>query len=245
MLRSVPLTSRLLSPKSISGISKYIIMRSALEANEIEIILDVGANIGQFAQSMRQIGYKGRIISFEPVGVLFERLKAASRNDRLWTVMNFALGLQPEIKTLHVMANSEFSSFQEPDQTFRKESQNTVMMTEDVEIRRLDAVIEELGIADHLHHCLLKSDTQGFDLNVLQGCGQRLSQLRMIDVEVSSVAMYKNVSKMGEMLAFLDNDFLMINLFPIVRMRSGAAYEFDYLGVNRKWSLGSEEGAPE
>ena len=235
LLRSVPWVRHLLRVEDVGGLLKYMTINAALRANDIEIILDVGANAGQFAQSMRQIGYHGRIISFEPIPELFDRLQDSARHDPLWTVYNFALGAEPIVKKLNIMANSEFSSFHMPDLTYRQEKENNIVNEHPVTVRRLDAVIDEFGIADRLAHCLLKSDTQGHDLPVLQGCGKYLPKIRMVNVEVSSVAMYKDVPKMMDLLAFLDTDFLLVNLFPIIRMENGAAYEFDYLGVNRKW----------
>ena len=241
LLRSVPWIGSLLRIEDVGGLLKYMTVHAALRANDIEIILDVGANAGQFAQSMRQIGYHGRIISFEPIPELFDRIQDAARRDSLWSVHNCALGVDSIVKTLHVMANTEFSSFHMPDPTFRHEDLNDIVKETRVTVRRLDEVIDEMGIADRLARCLLKSDTQGHDLAVLQGCGKYLSQIRMINVEVSSVAMYRDVPPMTDLLAFLDRHFLLVNLFPIARMEAGAAYEFDYLGVNRSWAL---QGSP-
>lgn len=235
LLHSVPWIRHFLRIQDVGGLLKYMTIKAALQTNDIEIILDVGANAGQFAQSMRQIGYHGRIISFEPIPELFDKIQNTASRDPLWTVHKFALGEESVVKTLHIMENSEFSSFHVPDSTFRQEELNSIVNEQPVSVRRLDAVIDEFGIADRLAHCLLKSDTQGHDLPVLQGCGRYLPQIRMVNVEISSVAMYKDVPPMTDLLAFLDTDFLLVNLFPIIRMECGAAYEFDYLGVNRKW----------
>ena len=65
-----------------------------LRATEANIVLDVGANVGQYALSLREIGYLGQIASFEPVGEPFARLQAAAAGDDLWTVHPYALGAE-------------------------------------------------------------------------------------------------------------------------------------------------------
>ena len=63
-----------------------------IENRRVNLVLDVGANVGQFAQSLRNRGYAGRIISFEPVKEAFSALENAARGDDLWTASNLALG---------------------------------------------------------------------------------------------------------------------------------------------------------
>jgi len=64
-----------------------------LSSNNIDLILDVGANVGQFAMDIRnEIGYTGQIISFEPLSSAFKLLKVNSKNNMHWKVYNYALG---------------------------------------------------------------------------------------------------------------------------------------------------------
>ena len=62
-----------------------------IENRGINLVLDVGANTGQFGRSLRNRGYAGRIISFEPVKEAFTALENAARGDDLWTTSNLAL----------------------------------------------------------------------------------------------------------------------------------------------------------
>ena len=41
-------------------------LRAILKANDINVVFDVGANCGQYAEWLREIGYTNEIISFEP-----------------------------------------------------------------------------------------------------------------------------------------------------------------------------------
>ena len=58
----------------------------------ISLVLDVGANVGQYAKIARKAGYKGQIVSFEPLGQAFSKLARftfmkASRRSASWRLL--------------------------------------------------------------------------------------------------------------------------------------------------------------
>ena len=128
---------------------------------------------------MRELGYVGTLVSLEPVAAPFAKLKTAAGGDPNWITLNCAAGVANETKSINVMSASVFSSFNTPSRanTSRFADQNAVVATESVQVRRLDGVIDELGCSGKLKNCLLKSDTQGFDRNVLEGLGSYLNEI--------------------------------------------------------------------
>jgi hypothetical protein len=56
----------------------------SLRQFKIDLVLDVGANMGQFASEIRHCGYAGRIVSFEPLSQAHGQLLQSSAGDSLW-----------------------------------------------------------------------------------------------------------------------------------------------------------------
>ena len=114
VIRNTRTLNKLTSPKLVNSISKYMYIRKLIDEFEISLILDVGANIGQFGTSMRELGYTGTLVSFEPVAAQFAKLKAAASGDPNWITLNCAAGVADETKSINVMSSSVFSSFNAP-----------------------------------------------------------------------------------------------------------------------------------
>ena len=86
-------------------------MVASLQKFEINLILDVGANQGQFASEIRQCGYAGRIVSFEPLSKAHDKLIQASDGDTKWEVYpRCALGDHNGEVEINIAGNSESSS---------------------------------------------------------------------------------------------------------------------------------------
>src|SRR5262245_27497173 len=82
-----------------------------LSAHSVNFVFDVGANTGQFAQALREDGYRGRIVSFEPLIAAHEKLVVSSKKDPLWEVApQGAIGSEDGEVDLHVAHNTVSSS---------------------------------------------------------------------------------------------------------------------------------------
>lgn len=236
LLRSTPLVRRLIRPKTASLLAKYLYLEEALERFGIDLVIDVGANVGQFGLALRAIGYRGRIVSFEPFEEAYRALAQTAAQDGRWDAINVALGDAEGAQELSVMRSSVFSSFHTPASspaTAQFSQANVVQDRQEVPVRRLDSVLDERSLRPLLGKTLLKCDTQGHDRYVLEGCACA-EEVALLQIELSASAVYEDTPTMAEMLAYVDErGFSPIYLSPVNRAPDGSAIEFDYLGVNR------------
>jgi len=82
-----------------------------LTLHEIDIVLDIGANDGRYATEIRQTGWEGNIVSFEPQPEVFERLHERMKNDLSWSGHQIGLGNSDSTLRLNVYGLDVLSSF--------------------------------------------------------------------------------------------------------------------------------------
>ena len=138
-----------------------------LNDHHVSLVLDIGANEGQYAQSIRKAGYKNLIISFEPIKDVFDLLNQKVISDSQWQAMNIAIGDFDGYTEINISNLSQVSSILSAtglgDTDYWKGSRQ-----QQVQVSKLDSLINELNIKDH--RVWLKVDTQGFEEQVLKGC---------------------------------------------------------------------------
>jgi len=174
-----------------------------MERAGVNLILDVGANTGEFAKTMRAYFYQGRIVSFEPLRKAFGKLDRHARRDPLWVAENFALGDTNETRAINVAGNSASSSFLEMLPAHLESApESHYVGGEEVRIRMLDDVFHDyVAQGDRV---LLKADTQGYERNVLLGARGSLAHIELVQLEVSLRPLYDGdlgVADAIEMLA--------------------------------------------
>ncbi len=194
-------------------------------------MLDVGANRGQYRQFLRErVGYRGLILSFEPLAQNVEWLRRQAKSDPRWIVCGVALGSRDTRMEINVMKVDLLSSFLEPHpamvEMFREH--NVISRKESVEVRRLDSVIDELMAGRTLRNLYLKLDTQGFDLEVIRGSSSTLSRVCALQSEISMQPLYANAPSHREALdALAAHSFAVTGMFPVVRDPMMRVVEFD------------------
>jgi FkbM family methyltransferase len=182
---------------------------------EIDVVLDVGANAGQFAHGLRRdLAFEGRICSFEPLNVPFRRLQSRAAEDPDWQAFNFALGDVGGTATINVAANSESSSLLEMLPSHVEAApQSKFVGTEDVEVRKLDAIFDDL--CQPGESVYLKIDTQGFEGRVLQGADRSLPKIDTVQVEMSLTPLYSSELSFDELYQLLlGKGYDMVGLEP-------------------------------
>jgi FkbM family methyltransferase len=165
-------------------------------ALKINCVLDVGAHRGDYGLQLRALGYQGRIVSFEPVADNCAVLAEICAHDRHWQARQLALGSADGVQKINVYSGSTFHSFLTPSSygAGQFEAKLKLERTEEVLVKRLDGVLDECLEGLPEPRILLKLDTQGYDLVVLEGAGTRLENVLALQTELSVQPIYDGVS---------------------------------------------------
>jgi FkbM family methyltransferase len=216
------------------------LLETVLRRLDVNVVLDVGANRGQFGRNLRNLGYRGRIVSYEPVSVNLAKLREAAEGDPDWLVEPLALGDVDSTTDIHVAAGAgALSSLLDSNEFGRKRFTNMrdeVAARETIQVRRLDAVCGRAvaGIDDP--RLFLKLDTQGYDLQALAGAGDRLRDVVAMQSEVSCIPIYEGMPHLTQQIAtYEEAGFAAAGMFPVSWDRETlAVIEFDVLMVRRE-----------
>lgn len=169
------------------------------------VVVDVGANRGQFACKLLKIVNVSKLYCFEPVPDAFAQLESLAAADSRILPVQAAVSTKTSKIPFYVTKSDVGSSMLRPIS-----GQPSQWLTLDEEIIvsaiRLDEFIQS-KIGDHLQTIdLLKSDAQGADKLVLESAGNELSpqKIRSVLVEVNFSEFYESQDRYTEILEFLD-----------------------------------------
>ncbi|MET0249639.1 MAG: FkbM family methyltransferase [Sphingobium sp.] len=212
-------------------------LRRFLSAFAIDCVIDVGANRGQYAATLRShADYAGTILSFEPNPEAFAVLRKRAARDRNWHVFNMALSDFDGTAAFNIMAADQFSSLERPahtqDDIFA--SRNLVTQTVDMTCRRLDTLLPELKPAHGFARPFLKMDTQGHDLSVCRGAGEAIAAMTGIQTELAVRPIYEGGTPYLTMIDWLEQrGFLPSAMFANNKGHFPLLVEMDGIFLNR------------
>jgi FkbM family methyltransferase len=187
----------------------------------INWVLDVGAHEGEYVGLLRRhVRFTGRIASFEPSAESFAKLAAACAGDRRWRGYAYALGRDPGYAELGLFGMSQLNSLLSPSsygvEVFPTLGSPTA--TQKVEVCRLDEIFDRVVEDTPDPRVLLKIDTQGYDLRVLEGAAGVLDRVLALQVEVPVKPIYEGMAPLPELLGFLGElGFELTGVFPLAR----------------------------
>jgi FkbM family methyltransferase len=173
-----------------------------METAAIDLVVDVGANRGQYATDLRRAGYHGRIVSFEPLVAPYGLLAAASAPDPDWECARLALGRRSGTAPMNVAEDTWNSSiFAVGERHVRAVPDSRTHGAEQVLVDRLDRRWPSLR--RDARRPYLKIDTQGAELDVLRGATAALDDFGFVEVELSLLPVYDSAPLFADMLSFL------------------------------------------
>jgi len=214
--------------KASLGIDPFVDMRRFVPAGKDPLILNIGANVGQSVRRFRKTFPTATIHSFEPGPDTFQTLSKNVAPDERVSVWNCGIGASAGKQTLQENTNPDMSSFLSLSTTGWGEVNRQSL----VEVTTVDAFLESNRIA---HVDILKSDTQGYELEVFKGAEQSLrgNRIGLIYFEFIFSDMYKHLPGFDEVFRHLiDRNFSLVAIYDCHYQNRLASFA-DVLFVNR------------
>lgn len=201
----------------------------------INCVIDVGANKGQYGRALRDNGFTGHIFSFEPVEENYISLEKNASKDPKWHTFFHALGSKDSKGSINIMNRTEFSSFLRPN-AFSEDvfkDQVSINTSQEVNIKTLDSMHDEILRIVNEPRIYLKMDTQGYDLEVLKGASEFIKRTLALQSEVSVLPLYEGMPDYLEALStFRSYGFEASGFYPVaIDPRHYAIIEFDCIMV--------------
>lgn len=155
----------------------------------IRTVLDIGANIGQFAGRIRHALPDAQVYSFEPVKDCYDQLTSKFEGDARFRAFPFALGESESTAVIHRCAHRPASSLlEQSDLLKRAYPQAAAAEAENITIRVLDDVAATLDLAPNI---LVKIDVQGYEDRVIRGGQKTLAAAKVVLMEISFQKLYE------------------------------------------------------
>jgi len=192
-----------------------------LALHRVDIVFDIGANDGGYATELRQSGWSGPLVSFEPQPATFGRLKQRFAGDAQWSGHQIGLGSEDAVMTMNIHEMDVLSSFLQKIETSDPARQV------DVEVKRMDGILD--GILGSRSRPFVKIDTQGFEMEIIKGFGTRTSGVIGWQLEMSVEPLYQNQPKIEEVIALMRKlGFSLWKILPGLRdPKTLQSFEFD------------------
>ena len=176
----------------------------ALEYLGVDTVIDGGANIGQYAQGLRDAGFSGRIFSIEPLSSAFAQLSASASPDPGWTVERTAFSDRPGEITVNISENSVSSSVLPMLAAHSDVAPASVYVSaESAPATTVDDFVDRHRIVPA--RTLLKLDVQGYENTVFDGAQSTIGDFAAAQIELSYVPLYDGQWLAAETLSFFES----------------------------------------
>ncbi|MEI6947305.1 FkbM family methyltransferase [Paraflavisolibacter sp. H34] len=211
------------------------IIEYLLKTYGIDLVLDIGANIGQFALELLTAHFKGDIISFEPLPDVFQQLHSNAVRYPNWRAENLALGAETGEIRINVAGNTESSSILpmlSAHSDLAPESRYIDAIT--VPITTLDNYLQHQNLAKR--NTFLKIDVQGYEESVLNGAVHTLEHVKILQLELSFIPLYDSSLLYYKMMEKIEAmGFSFYSLFPAFSdYKTGQIFQIDAIFVRNQ-----------
>jgi FkbM family methyltransferase len=192
--------------------SKHPNLLDFINDRKVDVVLDIGANAGQFGEKLRGFGYRGAIVSYEPVSSAFKHLDELAKSDGKWTANNFAIGAESGELKINISANSKFTSAL----SHRVNAQDFHGGIVSDRVESVPAWTLDHAAKECQGNILIKIDTQGFERQVIEGGRKTVARSKGVLMEVPIIALYDNSWRLSEAIEYMDGiGFVPTQIDPV------------------------------
>ncbi len=186
-----------------------------LEIFAIDTVLDVGANTGQYGTELRNLGFQGQIISFEPLDDAFAALKSRTDKDKHWHAHHYALGECEKNSEINISGNLQSSSLLPMQPAHEAAAAASAYVgTQKISVKSLDDVLATVCTA--AENIYVKMDVQGYEMQVLRGAEHVLPRINTLQLEISLTPLYDGAPTNQDIDAFmLAQGYHLIAIDPV------------------------------
>lgn len=220
-------------------LSRYY--QKILKNLNIDLVVDVGANIGQYRDFLRKsVGFNGEIASVEPDVRCYELLLKRKKGDSCWHIFKNIISANTGFEILKQMNSSPMNSLMEPICETKYSTLQKIINEVKISSFTMDDFIEMLcncKLIKEDSKIILKVDVQGAEHLVLSGLKRYLDNVALLQVEVSSVPLYRNSMVHYEINRHIESlGFVLSYLPPPPDDQFPVVYDYDVIYINRKFA---------
>lgn len=205
------------------------VLMKQIQYNEIDLIYDIGANEGQFSEMIFKLGYKGKIVSFEPLSEIHKILTGRSLKFKNWIVAErCAIGEDDTEIEINISKNTLSSSVLDIKKEHTDaEPESFYIGKENTKLYKLDTIGNKY--LNGAKNIFIKIDTQGYEDKILNGAENFLKKVKGLLVETSLVPLYENQALFKEILRKVEShNFELTGVQPaFINKNTGRTLQID------------------
>jgi FkbM family methyltransferase len=172
----------------------------------INYCIDVGAHSGQFGGGLYgYLGFRGECVSFEPVSSFYKTMTVQARRYPGWRTVNAGISDRSGDDVIRLGEGHGGTSSLLPGTDLLARLAPDARLAgrqEPIRLVRLDEHLRN-DLENASHRILVKVDTQGSELAVLQSLGAYISKVSLLVVECAGEALYDGQPLFEDVVRFL------------------------------------------
>jgi FkbM family methyltransferase len=156
----------------------------------VDTVLDVGANTGQFTKTISSLLPQARIYAFEPLPDCFKAIEEYASSNHMVKPYNLGLGDNSGTFSFEKNNSSPSSSFLRVNAAHKEAFPYTKSTSKiDVKVERLDNIASSIEFGNSL---FIKIDVQGYEDKVIQGGLKTIGKAKIVMLETSFEPLYES-----------------------------------------------------